>query len=565
MKINRLIALIAALTMTVSASSCRLRNFKDKNVDDTHESESSDSASEKSEVDEKSTKEKTTKKSEPQNENSGNDQEGYTDSSPELDDIKAHIQNLIDDSSKTGNSEAVITDVDAIINDIDGMYEDMSKLSLDYTVNWGDEDVEAEYDKAQETLTIAFNLAEYAFCRCAKIDEYADIVEPYIDENLFEEFSAAGMNMKRIEGYTKVDFEIKDEYLDRYYDIAYDDSLDDDEKDIRAAELYLELLDEYDTETFYDSFHRDYSPELVLELSETVRSEMSPACDALLDALRDTKGVKALYDDTLWFESPFEMIAEYSPQLTDEIDNAAKVINDEKLYELCSGDDSYTGSFTTFLPLENRGIVYVYDSGDYSTLSTAIHEFGHFYAYFDDTLPTFTLSENIDIAEVQSQGFEFIFTRFYDDIYGEYADVMKLVTLYNICGAVTSGFEVGEFEYTVLKNKDSMTAEEVVEKFDEIVGDDTGFHFWYVSHMFENPGYYISYGVSALAAFDIWRDEMTDGDKALDKYIKICRVSSLDSSRHFQEALDECGFENVMSEEYITELAEELIDYADNL
>ena len=556
----RIIAFISALTIPLSLTSCRLRDFSKK----------SDSEKKTSEESEEETETKASKKSKKSDRSEKDDESDKsekteTSSSDDLDEIREHVQNLLNDSKESDNEDSVKRDIEDILYDIDYLYEQQSLLSRDYTLNWGDEEYEDKYDAAGETLSIAMNLAEYAFCKCYENKEYAELVKQYVSEDYTDQFSDSSMNLKRIEGYTRVDFEIMDDYLDRYYDIAYDDSLDDDEKDIKCAELYLELLNEYDTETFYDGFNRDYSPELILELSETVRDEMLDAEDEVLDAFRDMDDYEDVLDDPVLFDDPFTTILEYSPELSDDIEDAAKLITDEKLYTIGTGDATYSGSYTEFLPLEDHGEIYMHDSEDLYTLSTAVHEFGHFYAYMDDTSPVFSMSSNVDIAEIQSQGFECIFTRFYDDIYGKQADAMKLVNLVSLIDSVTSGFAVGEFEYTVLKNRDELTPEEVVEKFDEIVGDQTNFHFWYVSHMFEQPGYYISYGVSALAAFDIWRDEQKDEDAALEKYERIADISSMSSQCKFQETLEECGFENVMSKEYISELADEIIDYAKSL
>ena len=115
-------------------------------------------------------------------------------------------------------------------------------------------------------------------------------------------------------------------------------------------------------------------------------------------------------------------------------------------------------------------------------------------------------------------------------------------------------------------NRDTFTPEDVVECFEEIIGDfspDMQLH--YIPHIFEQPGYYISYGVSALAAFDIWKDCLDAPDKAFEKYDNIAHVpcNSIDST--FCSALEESGFSDVLDKKYIENLADEITDYADEL
>jgi oligoendopeptidase F len=104
----------------------------------------------------------------------------------------------------------------------------------------------------------------------------------------------------------------------------------------------------------------------------------------------------------------------------------------------------------------------------------------------------------------------------------------------------------------------------VLDLWDEITGDYLDLDFYEINHLFEMPGYYVSYAVSALAAFDIWEDCLYDPDSALAKYEKIARIPSNSKDTKFLEALKSCGFSDVMTKEYINVLAQELSDYADD-
>ena len=143
---------------------------------------------------------------------------------------------------------------------------------------------------------------------------------------------------------------------------------------------------------------------------------------------------------------------------------------------------------------------------------------------------------------------------------------MRVVKTYDMLYAVITGFFVGEFEYKVLKNKDTYTPEDVINCWDEIMGDYLpGVGFYEINHIFETPGYYISYGVSALAAFDIWEDCLYDPDAALEKYERVVRISCNDSDYKFRSAMKKAGFSEVLNKKYIKTLADELSDYASEI
>lgn len=203
--------------------------------------------------------------------------------------------------------------------------------------------------------------------------------------------------------------------------------------------------------------------------------------------------------------------------------------------------------------------MYIYTDDSYYDLLTAIHEFGHFYSSFYDETNAYSTESNIDIAEIQSQGMELMFMQFYDDIYGKQADAMKLMKAYDMADAVISSFLVGEFEYTALMQTEELTPEDVLELYDELLGDYAEeYPFYYMSHIFEAPGYYISYGVSALAAFDMFEDCINDPQAVLEKYEEIAAVPMNSKDCKFKASLKECGFSDVLTDEYIIELAEKL-------
>ena len=58
-----------------------------------------------------------------------------------------------------------------------------------------------------------------------------------------------------------------------------------------------------------------------------------------------------------------------------------------------------------------------------------------------------------------------------------------------------------------------------------------------ISHLFESPGYYISYSTSALAAFDLFDDVNNDPYKALERYEKIAKISCNSGEYNFRKRL----------------------------
>lgn len=543
----RILAFLTAAAMMLSAGSCSLRGYGD----DSSKTYKKDS-DENYRVDD-----------DDENDNQGGYKFSSIKDSDEIAEVREHVEKLLDDLKNDNNEDKLKDDIAVLLDDMDIKYEETTQLMIPYYLDWNNETLESKYDDATENMYITAELITYAFCRGYANEKYSHLFKDLIlDEESVETYTEPAFTLKHLEGYTRVNYNLMDANLDEYHDIAYDEDMDEEKKALKCAEIYLELLAQYDAETFYDKFNRDYTPEEILELSKTIREELIPASDALLDAFYENSEARKVARKPMLFDDPFKVIQEYAPKLSTEIADAADTIVENELYTIAGGEECYNGSFTSAMPQSQNAIVYIYNNEDYNNLLTPVHEFGHYYASFYDDIPTYLAASNLDIAETQSQSFEFLFTQFYDEIYEEQADAMKIIKTYDMLYSVISGFFIGEFEYTVLANLDSYTPEDVVKLWHDIMDDyipDT--EFYIVNHLFESPGYYISYGVSALAAFDIWEDCIYNADEALKKYEKIARTSCNEKDNHFRSIIKDAGFSDVLNKDYIKVLAQEIYDY----
>lgn len=555
MKIKKIIAFLSALTLTCSVSSCTLRGMGSSSERTVKSSDSRNDRKKGSSDDNSRDKNDTPAAFNP------------IKNSKRLDIVRDHVDTLIGDLTVDSDEDTVQEDIDALIADFDQLYEEYTFLTIPYYLDFDNEDLEADADDAAEDMYIAAELITFAFCKGCSSEKYGDMFTSLIyDDEVLEAYSEPSMDTNRVEGYTRVENWLRDEKLDRFHDTAYDEDMDDDEKNLICAEILLEILKEYDTETFYKQYYRDYTPDDIMELSDVVKEKLMPVSDDIIEGIMKMDGGMDILTEPKEFDDPFETIAEYAGKLSPEIGDAAQKLLDDEEYSISDGDGSYNGSFTTYLPVSQKGVIYITDNKDYYSLLTPVHEFGHYYAQTYDHIPTYLAASNLDIAEIQSQGFECIFTRFYDDIYEDQADAMFAAKSYDLVNAVVSGFAVGEFEYTVLQNVNTFTPEDVVKCWEDIAGDSLpGVELYMVNHVFESPGYYISYAVSALASFDIWEDCLSDPDEALEKYEKIARISYNDINYSFRSAIKEAGFNDVLNENYINELAEKLTEYADGI
>ena len=484
--------------------------------------------------------------------------------------IREHAEKLLADIKIADNSDAVREDIDVLIDDTDAAVESSSRAQVHYCLNFSDEDAEAAYDEVSEEAYIALQFARYAFAHCWN-SEYKDLVKDHVDEKSLDYYTYPNLSIKRLEGYSRVDYSLSDEYTDRYYDIVNKVSeIDEDDEDaledikLEAAELYLEIMKDISAEDFYANYNRDYSPELVFDLADTAYTQITQISDKFVQAYVAAGGADD--DGTVPEElaDTFAAIQKYASKLSPEIGKAADQLVNEKQYIITNDENAYPGCATISLPHSHTAAIFV-NNADETAFFSAVHEFGHYYATQNFKTHAVDSLTNMDVAEIQSQAIEFLFTRFYEDFYGDLADAKRVEDLSSALNTILAAFVVGKFEYSVLKDVSTLEPQDVIDIWDECLNGLSDTEFYMIPHIFERPGYYISYAVSGLAALQIWRESISDPAGALTMYNKIAKIDADSPDTQFQKTLSACGMDNVLTKSYIVSITDSLEEYLDSI
>ena len=150
---------------------------------------------------------------------------------------------------------------------------------------------------------------------------------------------------------------------------------------------------------------------------------------------------------------------------------------------------------------------------------------------------------------------------YYDDIYGDYADVMKVYTLFSLSYSAVEGVKEDEFQKRVYEDPDNLTVEDLnriyydccVEYGDEdfynsyylgmygLLNDKSVYEWVNIPHTFQSPEYYISYSVSVAAVFELYDDILKDRDAGIDTYMEFVDREFQDG---FQDTIEGVGLNN---------------------
>lgn len=332
-----------------------------------------------------------------------------------------------------------------------------------------------------------------------------------------------------------------------------------DEETEKIGALYRELVDLHNEEAqivgykdyadyaYEASYGRDFTPDDAAALCEAVK----PYARQYFGSLYYNEATYADFsaDTDLTERELVGLVTQYMPRVSDDAAKAAAYMEKHGLYFMDSAERVSDLGFTTTLDQYNAPFIYLALYGDQNDIQSMFHEFGHYYDAYVNPVPDLLLSVgSLDIFEIHSTGMEALSTGWYEDIYGEDADLARIRFLDSALYTVFSGCLFDEFQRAVYADP-SLTPEQISQTFVTIArsyglrsfGKEFSHYWMQVNHNFESPFYYISYAVSMLASLQIYEMAENDWAAAADFYNDLVSLGAFDYT--YCELLDKVGLE----------------------
>lgn len=310
---------------------------------------------------------------------------------------------------------------------------------------------------------------------------------------------------------------------------------------IRNRYAETEGMDNY-LDYAYESYMRSYTTEDTSRMAELAEQILIPL-EEKLPAVTDEDGLDEYAEKHLDPETGMKLTVPYLKEIAPELDEAYQYMEEHGLYDLEYDENKTAGAYTIGLPSEHSLFLFSQPDGYFTDFSTFIHEFGHFsQMYWTEPYHSWPYVFNVDLAEVHSQGLELLFLDYYDAMLGEWGGTGKKLVLRSLIESITGGFATDQLEQYAYENPDV-----TLEEFNEYAGAvRAGFGYepewsaydWVeTSHIYETPGYYISYATSAIAAFELWEEALEDRDEAVGDYLTLVEFPQAP----LDEMLKQCG------------------------
>ncbi len=475
-----------------------------------------------------------------------------------------------DDFSKalesSGNEDILLANYDLIKKELDNLLTDSYLALYDYYLNVNNEETSEISAKKDELYRNEYSNACSLFKK-ALLSDYADTFTEYIGTELAEGFA----------DFTELTDE-ENQLLDKQTELAqkYDSLISDGADYDEIKQLYIETIknnntianyygyDNYAEYAYSRLYLRDFTIDDIKSISDEVIYNILPLFAAYSNDVFDNGSIDNIYAENTdtgktKFTNLRSCIESISPELDASLDHLLK--ND--LYDVDYSKDKLSIGFTANLPSYNDGYIYYSSDNTVSDYSTIVHEFGHFNHIYNTKTDTFNASSIMDVQEIMSQGLQLLFYDYYDQLIGDdNGEALSEYTIYELLANILQAFAVNEAEYNCYTETDL-----TVQKLDDIWNDafdkyylslDETFDSWTdISHVFTSPFYYISYGTSALASFEIFTESQNDFASGVDKYLVI---SALSDDITFTEALSMAGLKNIFVDGTIASLTASLAD-----
>ena len=379
------------------------------------------------------------------------------------------------------------------------------------------------------------------------VDEYYDVIEK--SEDLTYNYKEKDWTFEMIGGDegNELSYSDYDGYLEVYDGLLH---MVNDE----AGAIYLKLLKlrtelanlaGYDNYAAYADeleYCRDYSEEDIRQLHKDVKKISKTYFDNYYNTFADDggKGLPEMSTKKL-----LTTLQKYSSEVDELASESAEQMISEKLFSIGDERNRQDGAFTTYIYQADCPFISMTLDGDRDFIVLS-HEFGHFVEYNNEKKSNIlTDSDNIDLAEIASNGLQGLMTNYYDDIYKSRADSARQKAIGELLENVIDGCVEDEFQRAIYENPD-MTLEEINKLYSETYAQynswsegDPGYSWVFIHHNFEAPMYYISYTVSALAALQIWNQSTKDFDGAVKTWEKFIKQGTYNKT--YLDVVGKCG------------------------
>ena len=301
-------------------------------------------------------------------------------------------------------------------------------------------------------------------------------------------------------------------------------------------------------------FSRDYGSDDARKILESVKKHIVPITENFES---DYESEEVVSDEII--AKTRKIVESVSPEMLEIYDDMTER---ELIYIATDFTKSRQVGYTTSLMQYASPITYISDSGDYYSVSSLVHEFGHYCdAYLNSSYSLFAPSASMDVAEIPSTAFELIAYGCYEDIYEDPKEEKILLlqnslqTLAYTACMMDAQLQVDAYEGTLTGDVLKEIYKETAEEYGMSYVFPEGYEWININQVYQMPFYNMSYVAAGIAALEIWMIGRTEGQEAAEQlYLELLSDGSYEYG--YMQLMQKHGLRGAVSEQTIKEIAE---------
>lgn len=339
----------------------------------------------------------------------------------------------------------------------------------------------------------------------------------------------------------------------------------------------------------YDRFGRtDYNAKDVKEYRDQIYEDIVPLVNDLTKRKAKRLGIEnpKSYDLALSFLSgnptpkgdrawQVERAKKMYDEMSAETSKFFNFMLEKELLDLDAKAGKQGGGYCTYIPNHNAPFIFANFNGTSHDVDVLTHEAGHAFQVYSsrDQIPEYRWP-TMEAAEIHSMSMEFLAWPWIDQFFIQDTPKYKFSHLAGAVSFLPYGVSVDEFQHEVYE-KPEMTPDERKATWRRIekkylpfkdYGDDAfmekGTYWFRQGHIFGAPFYYIDYTLAQVCAFQYWIKSQEDHAKALDSYIKLCKLGG---SKSFLGLVEEAKLKNPFKKGTVKEIVKPIRAYLDSV
>jgi len=289
-----------------------------------------------------------------------------------------------------------------------------------------------------------------------------------------------------------------------------------------------------DVKAYRDQIYQDIVPlvtELTARKAKRLGIENPKSYDLALSFLSGNPTPKG---DRAW---QVNIAKNMYDEMSSETSKFFNFMLEKDLLDLDSKAGKQGGGYCTFIANYQAPFIFANFNGTSHDVDVLTHEAGHAFQVYSskDLIPEYRWP-TMEAAEIHSMSMEFLAWPWIGNFFLEDTAKYKFTHLAGAVSFLPYGVAVDEFQHEVYENP-NMTPDERKQAWRRIekkylpfkdYGDDAFMEkgtFWFrQGHIFGSPFYYIDYTLAQVCAFQYWIKSQEDHAKALDSYIKLCKL-----------------------------------------